>query len=278
MYFFKKYKNRMIVAGVAIILIFIMGFTSSERDKITSIENTVGNVVGPINKTSFNIRYKVSNFFDTILNITKIRDENENLRKKVAKLEDKNREQEDIIGKYNFLKEESELKTNTNYNLLLGQVISKEPGNWYDRFIIDKGKNDGVKKDDTVIQGVKVDGKVVKEGVIGRVSDVGDNWAKVVSIVDELSSVSFKTLRTQEGGVLSGNIDNTLEGYLFDHKAKVKVGDKLYTSGLGRKYKKDIYIGKIKKIEDVDEELKKKIIVEPAVDFKKIYRVFVILD
>ena len=62
---------------------------------------------------------------------------------------------ENIIGKAEYLKVRKQLMENTNYNLIPAQIIGKEPGNWFDRFTIDKGLKDGIKKGDTVIQGVE---------------------------------------------------------------------------------------------------------------------------
>ena len=169
---------------------------------------------------------------------------------------------------------------NTNYSLIPAQVIGKEPGNWFDRFIIDKGSKDGVKKGDTVIQATETEDNIIQEGIVGRVVEVGDNWAKVISIIDENSKVSFKVIRTQDGGVISGNVDDKLNGklngYLFDAKADIMKGDKLFTSGLGGIFVKDLYIGEITDVIKKDEKLMKNIDIEPAVDFKKLYRVFII--
>ena len=187
-----------------------------------------------------------------------------------------------IIGKTDYLKNESEIVKNTKYNLVMANIVGKEPSNWYNRFDIDKGLKDGITKGATVVQGIEIEHGVVEEGIIGRVADVGDNWAKIISIVDELNSISFKVIRTQDGGVLSGSIEGSIEGilngYLFDNKADVIVGDKLYTSGLGGTFIKDIYIGEVSEVILDEEELSKKVIIEPAIDFKKLYKVCVIKD
>ena len=263
MSFFKRYKNRMIVAVVTIILIAIIGMTSSERVKLTGLEKTIGNILSPVEKIFFNISKSISEAFSTIGNIGKMKEE-------------KNRKYEDIIFKTDFLRNESRLKESTKYRLIGAQIIGKEPGNWFDRFTIDKGIKDGVKKGDTVIEGVEVEQNVVQEGIVGRVVDVGDNWAKVTSIVDEGSNISFKIIRTQDGGILSGSVDNQINGYLFDSKADVIKGDKLFTSGLGGVYVKDLYIGEINGVVKKEEDLMKRISVMPAVDFKKMYKVYVI--
>lgn len=275
---FKKYKDRMIVTLVTIILIIVIGLTSSERVQVSGFEKAIGNLISPVEKVFYNIGNSVADIFSTIGNIGKIKKENEELKKQISLLEEKNRKYEDIIGKTDFLKNEMQLKEKTSYNLVGAQIIGKEPGNWFDRFIIDKGSKDSISKGDTVILGVQVDEKVIQEGIVGRIVDVGDNWSKVVSIVDESSNISFKVIRTQDGGILSGNADSELGGYLFDSKADVVKGDKLFTSGLGEGYVKDLYIGEIIEVVKKDEDLMKKVVVEPAVDFKKLYRVYVITN
>ncbi|MDG2861199.1 rod shape-determining protein MreC, partial [Vibrio parahaemolyticus] len=167
------------------------------------------------------------------------KEENEQLKDEIKRLESENRDLRNIIGKSDYLMKELELLENTEYDLLKAEVIGKEPNNWFDVFTIDRGIRDGVKIGDTVIQAVEVENKIYQEGLVGRVVDVGDNWAKVVSILDENNSVAFKIVRTQDGGIISGNIGNTVEGFLFDYEAEVIIGDLIYTSGLGGVYQKD---------------------------------------
>lgn len=278
MYFLKKYKNRMMVTLVAIILIVIIGVTSNSRPQISGFENTVGNLLSPLNKISFNIREKAFGFFGTIKNLSGLLEENEGLKTKIMELEDANRDLENIIGKSDYLKNELELLKSTEHNVISAEIIGKEPGDWYDTFMIDKGLKDNVKKGDTIVQGIEVEKGIIKEGIVGRVADVGNDWAKVVSIVDEMNSIAFKIIRTQDGGIVSGDIDYSVSGYLFDSKADVIVGDRLYTSGLGGIFKKDIYIGEVEDVIELEEELMKKVVVKPAVNFKKLYKVLVILD
>ncbi|WP_422486255.1 rod shape-determining protein MreC [Gudongella sp. DL1XJH-153] len=278
MYFLRKYKERMIVIFIAIILLIVIGQTSKERVTITGIERFTGNLLSPLTNGVTFAREKATGFFSSIEDVFDAKSENELLRDEIKKLESENLDLINIIGKTDYLRNELELSKSTELNLIKGQVIGKEPGNWFDRFVIDIGTDDGIVKGATVIQGVEVEQNLYQEGIIGKVVDVGDNWSKVTSLIDELSSVSFKVIRTQDGGVLSGSVDSVLEGYLFDFEADVIVGDKLYTSGLGGVYKKDVYIGEVTEISTSQEELTKTIVIKPAVDFKKLYNVFVIVN
>lgn len=268
----------MMVTAVTIILIVIIGVTNKDRLSLTGFERVLGNIISPINKVTYSIGNKVRSFFNIIPNLASLGEENEELKVKIAALEEENRDLINLIGKYDFLKNEAGLLEVSNHKMISAQITSKEPGNWYDVFIVDKGLNDGIKKGDNVIQGIEVENSVIEEGIIGRVIDVGDNWSKVVSVIDEQNRISFKIIRTQDGGILSGSLDGEISGYLFDFSAEVVPGDKVYTSGLGGTFIEDLYIGEVDQVEEIEEELMKVVTVKPAIDFKRLFRVFIITD
>ncbi len=278
MSFFDRNKERMTVGAVAVILIVMIGVTSSKRMSLTRVEILTGNLVTPIGKWTNRVSMNISEFFSDIKNIPAIKEENDKLQEEIVELKKENRKYEDIIGRTEFLKREDSLLRETKFNLLESQIVGKEPGNWFDRFTIDKGSKDGIKKGDTVVQAIEIEQGVVVEGIVGRVVDVGSTWSKIVTVVDELSRLSFKIIRTQDGGILSGGLDSKITGYLFDSKADIIKGDKIMTSGLGGIYEKDIYVGEVTGVTSDDNDLMKEILVKPAIDFKKIYKVYIILD
>lgn len=276
MYFFRKYKERMIVAVVAIILIIIIGYTGRERLSITSPENLIGKLLRPVISFSSGVQNRIGGIFASIGDVFDAKEENAVLRARIKQLESENRDLQNVIGKADYLKREQMLTENSPYDLTKARIIAKEPGNWFDQFVIDKGSRDGISKGDTVVQGIEIEKDIYIECLVGRVVDTGDNWSKVVSLIDELNSTSFKLIRTQDGGIVSGSVDGILEGYLFDYTADVIEGDQLYTSGLGGIYSKDIYIGEVSEIIGDQEELTKRLVIKPALDFRKLYNVFVI--
>ena len=168
-----------------------------------------------------------------------------------------------------------ELQASLNYaksqnisNYITCDIIAKDPGNWYNLFVINAGSSQGVLKNSTVLCG---------EGLVGLVYEVGDDWAKVVSIVDNKSAVGFEIMDVQNNydGRVTGNADGSLKGYLYDPQAVVHTGQKIITSGLGL-YPRGILIGEIREVITNKDNLLKEIVVEPEVDFLKLERVFVI--
>ncbi|MDD3168092.1 MAG: rod shape-determining protein MreC, partial [Eubacteriales bacterium] len=154
------------------------------------------------------------------------------------------------------------------YNYVTADVVAMDGSNWFNLFTINAGTKDGLYKDAVVING---------DGLIGRVLEVGSDWAKVISVIDESNSVSFKVFRDMQLlGILSGDGKGSLKGYMIDTEAAVIEGDILITSGIGM-YPEGIPIGKVKKVEWNNDTLLKTVTIEPSAYFKNLHRVTVLV-
>ena len=269
-----KYKGKpvVIVTIVAIILIVIMGITAKQRENITIIERWAGNVITPIQDIINRGINSLEQNISFIFNITNLKAENKNLKKEVEVLRQeilnlnmKRSELEELKAlKYalNYIEDDSK------YDIVSASVIGKSPNNWFNIFTINAGESQGIKKDSIILN---------SNGLIGRVYEVGDNWAKVISIIDNSSSVSFQIMRDSNlQGMITGSITNEITGYLFDPLADIIVGDKIVTSGLGI-YPKGIMIGEIIEIDKSSDHLLKMIKVEPTVNFKRVTKVIIMV-
>lgn len=174
------------------------------------------------------------------------------------------------------LRELAELEKNySDYNKLAASVISKDPGNWFDTFLIDKGENDGVQKGMNVITG---------SGLAGIITEVGANYAKVRAIVDDMSSVSGMVLSTSDYCVVNGDLQMMDERQMItfsslkDTNNKVSVGDQVVTSYISPDYVQGLLIGYISEIHVNSNNLTKSGLITPVVDFEHIKHVLVITD
>lgn len=266
----------MIVTFVAIILVVIIGITVAGREEITKAERGLGGVVIPFQNVLSKVSNSISDGVHSVRNVFTYKNENEKLEKELIRLRDQVEKQEQIISRKDFLRKEYEMVENTNYDLTKAEIVGKDPGNWFEKFTINKGEKDGVKKGDIIVQGAELENDVIVEGLVGRVLDVGNNWSKVISIIDGGSSVSFTVSRTQEGGIGKGNLEGKVNGELFDMDTSVVKADKVFTSGLGGAFPKDLYIGEVSKVTKKSDNLLLDIEVTPAVDFNKLKEVFIL--
>ena len=159
------------------------------------------------------------------------------------------------------------------YEKVAAHVIAKDSGNWFSTFTIDKGSNDGIAKGMNVIAG---------SGLVGIVTDVGPNFAKVRSIIDDSSNVSAMVLSTKDNFNISGSLQSMNEDKLLpftelrDENDEVQMGDPVVTSYVSDQYQQGILIGYIYSIEENPNNLPKSGTITPVVDFQHLREVLVI--
>ena len=162
-----------------------------------------------------------------------------------------------------------------SYDKVAANVIGKDGGNWFTNFTIDKGSNDGIEVDMNVIAG---------SGLVGIVTDVGPNYAKVSSIINDTVNVSGMVTTTSDNLIVNGSLQNMNENMVIefsnlnDKDDAVAVGDAVVTSYVSDQYQQGILIGYISTITTDSNNLTKSGTLTPAVDFEHIQEVLVILN
>lgn len=120
-------------------------------------------------------------------------------------------------------------------------------------------------------------------GLVGRITSVGPNWARVTSIICDNSNVSGMTLSTEDNLMVAGDLklmaDNCITfSQLVDSHNRVVEGDKVVTSDISDKFLPNILIGYINTINKDNNNLTKSGLITPAVDFEHLSEVLVITD
>lgn len=162
-----------------------------------------------------------------------------------------------------------------SYKKVAANIVGKDAGNWFSTFTIDKGANDGIDVDMNVIAG---------SGLVGIVTDVGPNYAKVRAIIDDTSKTSGMILSTADRCIVHGDLQmmneeqNILFSELKDSDDEVKAGDPVVTSYISDKYLQGILIGYVNTVEMDSNNLTKSGTITPAVDFEHIEEVLVVLE
>jgi rod shape-determining protein MreC len=201
--------------------------------------------------------------------------ENEELKKQLDEISNENTLLQQDKYELTRLRELYELDdAYAEYDKVGARIIARDSGNWYSGFVIDKGADDGISVDCNVIAG---------SGLVGRVTDVGPNYAKVISIISDNTNTSGMILSTGDNLIVTGSLklmDRGVIEYrqLDDKDDQVGVGDKVVTSNISDKYLKGILIGYIDTINTDSNNMTKSGTLIPVVDFKHLDDVLVIRD
>lgn len=210
---------------------------------------------------------------EELVQIRQLLEENASLKEQVAALTEQNTILQQEKYELNNLRSLLELDEQySEYDKVGARIISRDSGNWYSNFIIDKGYEDGLSVDMNVIAG---------GGLVGKISSVGPNWARVTSIISDNSNVSSAILATGDKLIVSGDLKLMAEGVisfsqLLDSEGKVAEGDKVVTSNISDKYLPNILIGYIHTLNQDANNLTKSGYITPAVDFEHLDEVLVI--
>lgn len=263
----------LVLSGVCIV-IMLLSFTLNISGG--PLNAAAGYVFVPMQEGINKIGVWVTDKTDNLKNLSDVMAENEQLRAKIdelttelnsVKLEqyelDNLRTLYDLDQKY------------PSYEKVAANVIGKSSGNWFHIFTIDKGSNDGIEVDMNVIAG---------SGLVGIVTDVGPNYAKVTSIINDTSKVSGMVTTTSDNLVVSGSLQSMNENMVIefnnlnDRDGKVAVNDPVVTSAVSSVYQQGILIGYISSIETDSNNLTRSGTITPAVDFEHLEEVLVILN
>ena len=179
-----------------------------------------------------------------------------------------------IINKEDFLKNEAKTIENSPNEFIKAKVVNSDVTSLTSNFTIDKGKKDGIKKNDIILQAIG-DSKYYT-GLVGKVTEVYQSTARVETINNQANDVSFINTRSGDYGVIDKFTSRTMQGYMLDVESEAKNSDILMTSGLGGVYPYGIYIGTISNVSMSQDTLRKNITVDSPVDFSHIYRVLVL--
>lgn len=237
------------------------------------LQEIAGTVVVPFEKSISGVGAWLTDVQQNFKDKQELIQENEELRAQIDTLKTQNNqlildqaELDRLEQMYKLDKEYSE------YPKIAARIISKDPGNWYDTFMINKGTNDGVRVDNNVIAG---------SGLVGIVIEAGPSWATVRAIIDDSSNVSAMTVSTSDNCIVEGDLELIDEGklsfhQLYDSDNKVTVGERIVTSNISEKFVEGLFVGYVSEIyQDTNNLTKTGTIVTP-VDFQHLKDVFVI--
>ena len=157
------------------------------------------------------------------------------------------------------------------------RVISPPRSTYDQTIVVAAGRDAGVRKDYPVI---------TADGLVGKVSEVGANVAKVTLLTDESSAVAATDLNVPGATGLVKHGQGGLDTLVLDGVQKslsVQNGDAVITQGspagsqLQSIYPRGIKIGVITYVNQTDTDLYKEIQVQPFVNFSSLSSVIVLV-
>lgn len=160
-------------------------------------------------------------------------------------------------------------RTSSENRYSAASVIGFDASPFLRYIIINRGSDDGLRS------GMPV---VTNQGLIGQITAVTAQAARVQLITDAGSSVNARLQQSDEDGILQGQLNGDLILNSIPQSAKVQVGELVVTSGLGGNFPPNLVIGQVTSVIKRDFDLFQSASVQPSVDFRQLDIVLIILN
>lgn len=245
------------------------------QSQISVAENAIGSLLTPVQNALSSATSSVKNFFTNWRNYDQLQSEYDALYRENQQLSLELDSAEEAIQENERLK--TLLDAESTYESLdpvYAKVIAREAGQWFTTFSINRGEMHGISTGMAVVNG---------DGLIGRVYEVGLNYAKVITIISPNSRLSCLIQSTRENGILQGGVTNEMDEaecyvYYLPNLNSIVPGDVVVTSGTDSVYPKGLTIGTVTQVSLSAGSEGSYAVVKPAVDFLRIEEVLVLRD
>lgn len=260
-FFFNK-KVILLLVGM-IFLVALISFSLRDRTNATLPEQIIKDTVGVAQSIVAKPANYIAGIFNNIDSLLNTYEENKRLKARLeefAVVQNEALQLKSDIKKFEQIEKSENLKA---FNPIQATVIARNPDQWEEKIILDKGSSHGVTKNMAVM---------TASGLIGKITLVTPFTSEVELLYTNNPNyrVSAMVMGEKEAyGLIEGFDEERNELILkrIDSSLMVKEGEQVVSSGLGGIFPKGIPIGEITEISTDDYGLTKMAYVKPSADF-----------
>ena len=264
------FKKALLTIAILLLVVFTVQNAGKEKE-LNAVEGFLRDSLAPVYQLLNFTGQKVKDWVSYPAALLEASRQNEQLREKVSRLEANVRQEEEIRQENKRLKRLLNWQQNEGqlYDSVAASIIARHPDNWFGTVVVNKGREDGLKPNMTV---------VAPTGLVGRIINASAKTSEVLLITDPRSGVGALIQKTRAPGILEGIASGSIYLRMNHIPANIMVteGQTVVTSGQGSLYSKGIAIGAVVDVDKVTSGLFKVATIKPFVDFNRLEEVLVI--
>jgi len=264
--FIGTYRLYISIVATFIVLFFLMYQTYNEQGT-SRFQMAVQTITYPVQTSVQSVVSTIKNTWNSYINLIEVNEENKLLKQQLLNMEEKLNQHIENSVQFFRLRSQLLFAQKKARKEIFSEIIGESADNTHQIRLINRGSNQLLQRNYIVIR---------KEGLVGRIQSVSPYQSSVQLIIDHRSRVPALIQRNRVRGLIYGTHDG-MEMRQINQHAKIKIGDRVISSGLGNLYPKGILIGWVSGIHHQSHELFKTARLDSAVDFNQIEEVFAIL-
>jgi rod shape-determining protein MreC len=238
------------------IFLYVLSLNFRPPERMDLLQRMVSESILPLFKSLGRVTSFADDVIKEYLLLRQVHYENESLKEQVTSLEQKLIDYQEAYVENLRLRRLLDFRSTIETETIAAQVVLHDLTGWFQTLMIDKGFRDGVAPDMAVVN---------DEGVVGRVLDVSDRYARVLLVTDAGSSIDAIIQRNRVRGIVCGKDANTCVLKYVRGNLDVQVGDLVVTSGKDGVFPKGLRLGTIQGVYRDPLDLFQRIDVKPVV-------------
>jgi rod shape-determining protein MreC len=256
------------------ITLVLMAFSSSPA--VGELQRGVGFAFRPIQSALTGIGSGVTSVLGAITEMDTLRTANQALLAENQQLTLENARADEISRENEQLTALLQLRSGLNFTTVSAQIVARESTEFRRAVTLDQGSDNGVKVGDVVI--------AAGGALAGRVTDVGSDFAHVLLMNDNQSTVVGQIQPSAATGEVIGQLGGALVMQNIDATERPKIGDEVVTAGIEltggvrSPYPKGLIIGTVIDVRRDANAVVQTAYLNPAVDLDKLEYVLVITN
>jgi len=258
----------LVVLVVLSLVLVTVHFRESDAGPLHSLRRGVAVVAAPVSRVGEGIAVPfraVGDWFSGLgvsrSEVDALRRQNDELRARLAELEEARQENERLRALVDFADERK-------FTQLGARVIGRPSSTWEGVIAIDRGTADGVRAGMPVL---------AAQGLVGQIVETAAHSSRVRLITDQQSGVAGMLQSSRVEGIVQGSIDRTLSLNFVSKDSTPTVGDVVITSGIGGVYPKGLVIGDVTAVDSRRADLYPRITLASRVPVDALEEVLVLM-
>ena len=277
---FVRYRNLLVLLAVLVAQIVGLAmqvrhdssgrntFDPQDQSGVRLIRLWANAVVSPPERAIHGVKVGIVGLWTNYFDLRGVKKQNEELQQTISRLRLEQAELLEDARQGQRLQALLGFQEHYIYKTVAAQVYGSGGSVGSHVFYIDKGSDDGIKRDMAVITPL---------GIVGKVRDAFPHSSQVLAINDQTSGAGVILTTTRIRGILRGNVSGQLEvvGILADER--IKPGEKVLTAGGDLVFPRGLPVGEVTKIvRDPERDGFVDVILKPAAHLNRLDEVLVI--
>lgn len=238
---FRAWNQRMTLVLLSAAAIGLLTIEKTSPEIAEGARGAAADVMAPILDLLSRPSASAAQAIDSVRELGRLREENARLKAEQARLLQWQTVARRLDQENQGLRELLKLVPDPKARFLTARVVGGSGGAFVRSMLVAAGSRDGVRKNQAVI---------AAEGLIGRVSEVGERAARVLLLSDINSHIPVFVERTRERAVLFGDNSSRMELHYLPPDITATVGDRIVTSGHGGTFPPGLPVGVITAVEN----------------------------